>query len=169
MDYFIADLHFGDGRILSYENRPFADVKEMDEELIRRWNERVTEEDTVYVLGDFSAYDQEKNKEILKRLKGRKVLIMGNHDRHQTAQAWRNAGFEECSQWPVIYKDFYMLSHEPLYINTNMPYANLYGHVHNNPSYKTASKQSVCVSVERIDYTPISMEEVTERMKDGRF
>ena len=70
-----------------------------------------------------------------------------------------------CSIHTVIYKDFYLLSHEPMYINTNMPYANFYGHVHGNPSYKDACKQSVCVSVERISYAPIQFEELRERMK----
>ena len=65
---------------------------------------------------------------------------------------------------PVIYKNFFMLSHEPLYINSNMPYANFYGHVHANPSYKDASKQSVCVSVERIDYTPVEFEKLRASM-----
>ena len=57
-----------------------------------------------------------------------------------------------------------MLSHEPLYINSNMPYANFYGHVHANPSYKDASKQSVCVSVERIAYTPANFMTLREKM-----
>ena len=48
--FFIADTHFGDGNILRYENRPFATVEEMDQELIRRWNEKVGEGDTVFHL-----------------------------------------------------------------------------------------------------------------------
>ena len=48
-----------------------------------------------------------------------------------------------------------MLSHEPLYICGSMPYANLYGHVHSSPTYRSVSSQSACVSVERINYTPI--------------
>ncbi|MFR5135571.1 MAG: phosphoesterase, partial [Acutalibacter sp.] len=57
--FFIADTHFGDGNILRYENRPFATVEEMDQELIRRWNEKVGEGDTVFHLGDFSARGEE--------------------------------------------------------------------------------------------------------------
>ena len=41
--FFIADTHFGDGNILRYENRPFATVEEMDQELVRRWNQKVGE------------------------------------------------------------------------------------------------------------------------------
>ena len=52
--YFIADTHFGDERIRRYENRPFSTVSEMDSEMIKRWNETITSDDTVYVLGDFT-------------------------------------------------------------------------------------------------------------------
>ena len=165
-DFFIADTHFGGENIRRYENRPFETAAEMDGKLIENWNRVVGEADTVYVLGDFSDYsDEEKEREILMKLKGTKILVMGNHDRHRTPQKWRELGFAECSPWQIIYKDFYLLSHEPMYINTNMPYANFYGHVHGNPSYKDACKQSVCVSVERINYAPIQFEELRERMK----
>ena len=42
----------------------------------------------------------------------------------------------------------------------NMPYANIFGHVHANPIYKDFSEQSFCVSVERINYTPVSFDEI---------
>ena len=164
-DYFIADTHFGGENIRRYENRPFASAEEMDEAFIANWNQTVNSEDTVYVLGDFSDYGKpEKDAEILQRLKGRKILVMGNHDRHRTPQEWRDLGFEECFSMPVLYEGFFLLSHEPLYINVNMPYANFYGHVHANPSYKDASKQSVCVSVERIDYTPVEFNVLRAQM-----
>lgn len=165
-DFFIADTHFGGENIRRYENRPFVTVEEMDEKLIENWNKIVTERDTVYVLGDFSDYmDEEKEKKILAQLKGTKILVMGNHDRHRTPERWRKLGFSECSPWQIVYKDFYLLSHEPMYINSNMPYANFYGHVHGNPSYKDACKQSVCVSVERIAYAPMQFEVLNERLK----
>lgn len=56
MIYFIADTHFGDERIRRYENRPFDSASAMNQELIRRWNETVSPEDTVYVLGDWGNY-----------------------------------------------------------------------------------------------------------------
>ena len=164
-DFFIADTHFGGENIRRYENRPFESAAEMDEKLIENWNNAVTDNDTVYVLGDFSDYmDAGKETEILGKLNGTKILVMGNHDTHRTPQEWREIGFVECYPMPVIYKSFFMLSHEPLYINSNMPYANFYGHVHANPSYKDASKQSVCVSVERIDYTPVEFSVLRARM-----
>ena len=58
-DFFIADTHFGGENIRRYENRPFETAEEMDEKLIENWNRVVSEEDTVYVLGDFSEYNDE--------------------------------------------------------------------------------------------------------------
>jgi len=165
MDFFIADTHFGDDRILRYENRPFASTEEMDRQLTDNWNRVVGQEDTVFFLGDFSSYGEERDRELLGRLAGRKILIMGNHDRHRSSGAWRDLGFAECVEWPVLYREFYILSHEPVYLNSNMPYANLYGHVHNNPSYRDVSRQSFCLSAERIGFTPVTFEDICERMK----
>ena len=53
--YFIADTHFGDDNIRRYENRPFENAAQMEQELIKRWNNIVKENDKVYVLGDFGA------------------------------------------------------------------------------------------------------------------
>lgn len=162
MIFFIADTHFSEEKIMLYENRPFRNVTEMDEELVRRWNRVVKEGDEVYVLGDLGAAGREEF--MLKQLKGRKFLVKGNHD-VEPNQYYRDSGFAEVYDYPIIIKGFWILSHEPLYINTNMPYANLFGHVHNSPVIKNYSRQHYCVSVERIDYTPVSFEEIAEKIQ----
>ena len=53
--YFIADTHFGEENIRLYENRPFANITEMDNALKKHWNNRVSQRDDIYVLGDFGA------------------------------------------------------------------------------------------------------------------
>ena len=163
--FFIADTHFGDGNILRYENRPFATVEEMDQELIRLWNEKVEEGDRVFHLGDFSSRSWEEDQALLSQLHGEKVLILGNHDHHRTPQQWRELGFAEAVAWPIVWNGFYILSHEPLYVNQNMPYANIFGHVHGNPVYRDVSPHSVCVSVERTGYAPLSFEELRQRLE----
>ena len=111
--FFIADTHFGDGNILRYENRPFATVEEMDQELIRRWNETVSPEDTVYLLGDFSFYGKEKSTEILSALQGHIRLVMGNHDTRST-QWYRDCGFEEVYDCPILFESFWPVSYTHL-------------------------------------------------------
>ncbi|MCI9071830.1 MAG: phosphoesterase [Lachnospiraceae bacterium] len=157
MIFFIADTHFGDQRILRYENRPFESAQAMDEELARRWNETVTPEDTVYVLGDWGIFSPAL-------LNGEKYLVKGNHDT-LSSQAYRDMGFAEVYDLPVILEDFWILSHQPLYVCENMPYANLFGHVHASPLYRTFSSQHYCVSVERTGYAPVSFEEIRHRIQ----
>lgn len=161
--YFIADTHFGDSAILRYENRPFENVSHMDNELISRWNSVVSDEDCVYVLGDFGADGYET--EVISALNGKKYLIKGNHD-VKSNDYYRKAGFEEVYDHPIILDNFWILSHDAVYVNINMPYANLFGHVHNSPVVKDYSDQHFCVSVERIDYTPVCFERVKQIVKE---
>ncbi|MDO5560241.1 MAG: metallophosphoesterase [Oscillospiraceae bacterium] len=161
--FFIADTHFGHEAIIHYENRPFQNVEEMDRIMIQNFNSVVSADDTVFILGDFSCYDMEKNIQIVESLNGRKILVMGNHDT-ETDRYYFECGFESVSRFPVIYEGFWILSHEPMYLNVNMPYANIYGHVHSNPVYADFSKQSYCVSAERINYTPIEFDEIINKI-----
>ena len=155
--YFIADTHFGDSAICRYEDRPFETIEQMDAVLIFEWNSVVTAVDTVYVLGDFGATDYEA--EILKQLNGRKLLIKGNHD-SKSNEEYRCLGFDEVYDHPIILDGFWILSHDALYVNTNMPYANLFGHIHNSPIVKDYSSHHFCVSAERIGYRPIKFEDI---------
>ncbi len=78
-NWFTADTHFGHANIIKYCNRPFKDVQEMDEILIKNWNDRVQQGDNVYLLGDFSMGDPTR---YVQRLNGRIHVIRGNHDKH---------------------------------------------------------------------------------------
>jgi len=75
--FFTSDHHFGHTNIIKFCNRPFANVDEMNEELIRRWNEKIAPGDEVYHLGDFALITPEKLNEILDRLNGTIYLIAG--------------------------------------------------------------------------------------------
>ncbi len=162
--FFIADTHFGESSILRYENRPFSGVDDMNEALIARWNAAVQPDDVVYHLGDFGADGAES--ETLNRLNGIKYLIKGNHDLKSNGE-YRAFGFAEVYDHPILLDSFWILSHEPLYVNTNMPYANLFGHVHASPAYRDYSPQHVCVSVERIGYAPIDFDTVRRMIKEA--
>lgn len=155
--FFIADPHFGHKMVIEYENRPFATVEEMDEELISRWNEVVSDQDVVWLLGDITlSCKKEYIRNIFSRLKGRIHLIKGNHDR-LSDNFYRSCGCAFVSRYPVILKDFFILSHAPLYKRFQAPYFNIYGHVHGNDNYVTKTDNSWCVSVERQDYRPIQI------------
>lgn len=161
--FFIADTHFCEDNIMHYENRPFESVAQMDQEMINNWNKMVSEEDIVYVLGDFGADKNESR--VLKQLNGIKYLVKGNHDIYSN-EYYRLAGFSEVYDKPVILDEFWILSHEPMYVNVNMPYANIFGHVHASPLYQDFSKQHYCVSVERINFKPILYEEIKKAVTE---
>lgn len=79
MIYYTADTHFGHANVVEMCERPYPDVDAMNEAMIAAWNERVHGNDTIYIIGDmfFRCADPES---ILRRLKGKKRLIVGNHD-----------------------------------------------------------------------------------------
>lgn len=79
MIFYISDTHFGHENIIHFTNRPYSDGEKMNSDMIRRWNEKVKNTDTVYVLGDMF-FRCDYAEEILSQLKGKKHLIVGNHD-----------------------------------------------------------------------------------------
>jgi calcineurin-like phosphoesterase family protein len=78
--FFTSDHHFYHTNVIRYCNRPYQTVEEMNEALVRNWNDRVSDSDTVYVLGDFS-FSARAAEVFAPRLSGEKIFICGNHDR----------------------------------------------------------------------------------------
>ncbi len=78
---FTSDTHFFHERVIQYSNRPFKDKEEMNEFMIQQWNRKVSPQDTIYHLGDFSFASKEKTERVLQRLNGKKILVLGNHDK----------------------------------------------------------------------------------------
>lgn len=76
--FFTSDHHFGHTNIIKFCNRPFNSVDEMDNELIKKWNEKISKEDEVYHLGDFALSSNERFKEIADQLNGTSSFINGN-------------------------------------------------------------------------------------------
>lgn len=77
--WWTSDLHIHHANVIKYCDRPYKDVDEMDAAIVKQWNSQVQDGDTVYVLGDFSL-NPKWSKIIVPQLKGRKILISGNHD-----------------------------------------------------------------------------------------
>lgn len=158
-----ADLHLGHANIINYCNRPFKSVDEMNETLIRNWNETVGEDDRVFVLGDFGLGSRAKIIEWGRQLNGRNVLIYGNHDHHKP-KTYYEAGFEHVSRWPLVIQNEYLLTHAPFeisQIDKSLDFINIHGHVHERIDLApTVSSTSACVCVERWDYRPVELEQL---------
>ncbi len=79
--WFTSDLHFGHQNIISYCNRPYDSVPEMNDGLVDNWNAVVGTDDLIFVLGDVAMGRLDDSLRHVKRLNGRKYLVLGNHDR----------------------------------------------------------------------------------------
>ncbi len=164
--WFIADPHFFMPEdYLAVFGRPFGSVELMHEAMRARWNTRVGEDDLVFVLGDVFMSRDASRFSILNGFRGRKVLVMGNHDENPLEDYL--AVFDFVSPSP-IYLDFLLLSHEPVFNNGHTPFFNIYGHVHNDVNYRDCSVSSCCVSVERTGYAPISLADIAARVASLR-
>ena len=104
MIFFTADTHFGHSNVIQFENRPFQTVDEMDEALVENWNRRVSPEDDIYILGDFTLKGPETANALLERLQGRKYLIRGNHDGYVDRASFHREYF-------LWVKDYYELQY----------------------------------------------------------
>ena len=134
MIYYIADAHFGHENILSLCRRPFRSVEDMNEAMIDNWNARVTGGDRVYILGDlfYRCADPEG---ILRRLKGCKYLIVGNHDSSWMGQVNLERYFADVRDMAVINDGHRVLTlcHYPLLTWKRQKKTwMIYGHLHAN-------------------------------------
>lgn len=187
--FFTADLHLGHAHILELCQRPFANVEAMDEALLQRWNAIVGEDDLVYVLGDVAMGSIEISLAKLGSLKGRKILIPGNHDRcspeyphrKQDWRAWRarylEAGFEaihdalritcgECelmlSHYP--YREEEDPHHGSAFLHSRLKDEGLplvHGHVHGAWLQR---RRMINAGVDVWDFRPVAMEVVLARL-----
>lgn len=157
MEYFISDLHIGDANILVYEHRPFKNLEEMETTFITNWNNKVKKEDTVYLLGDIGDIN------VLGKLNGNIIIVAGNHDNvKEIRKKYPNI---EVSVYPIMVGSLW-LSHEPIgYMPPEIPYLNIHGHLHRFDYGLIGRKwidgnRYINVSVEKINYTPISKDEI---------
>lgn len=159
--FFISDTHFGHGNILNFKDksdkpvRPFASVEEMDETLIENWNRVVRPQDKIYHLGDVAI--PRRGLECLARCNGDKVLIRGNHDIFRLKDYVKY--FRDIRGYLVL--ENYLASHIPVHPDSKSRFKkNIHGHLHTN---KLDDNFYINVSVEQINFTPISFEEIKKR------
>lgn len=139
MNYYISDLHLFHKNAIQFDKRPFGSIEEMHETIKKKWNNKVTNEDTVYILGDVSFRGKKEELiDYISSLKGRKILIKGNHD-HMTDERYYQLFEEVCDykeiQDSVNGKNYNLiLSHYPIFSWKRMGkgFILLYGHTHNS-------------------------------------
>ena len=176
---FISDTHFGHAGVCRFmcndgvtKLRPWDSPEDMDEAMVKAWNETVGPKDKVYHLGDVVI--NRKALPIMERLNGDKVLIRGNHDIFRDEEYRKY--FRELRAYHVM--NGMILSHIPIHTESLGRFGvNIHGHTHSNrvmrevydATYDTISvvdPRYHCVCVEQTDFRPIHFEDVIKRIKE---
>lgn len=169
--FFTSDTHFGHANIIKYSSRPYKDVEEMNEDLIKKWNSKVGNCDVVYHLGDFSFGSPSDAIRILDRLDGRICYIRGNHDKSLESLHHFFESFEDV-QMIKVGKQNIWLSH---YCHLSWPKQghgswHLFGHDHGtNSVVGTLPIKCFDVGVDCHNGYPLSFDEVKEKMDKLEF
>lgn len=170
--FFTADTHFGHQLMLRF--RAFSTVEEMDEFLIDVWNAVVKPDDIVWHLGDFSAHDEARTKQIFGRLQGRKRLILGNHDLHADSKPRKSIRGLAWDQPPTHYAETkidgerIILNHYAMRTWSASVHGSwhLYGHSHGRlPPY--GRSRDVGVDCPDLGYAPATFQQLTAAMRNA--
>ena len=155
--WFTSDTHFGSERTLELSKRPYRNVKEMDWDMIQKWNDRVKPGDKVYHLGDFGDLWP------LQYLNGDITLILGNYEKKADEEYIHQLLTDSrITVESSLELDKYFLNHEPKGGLGKMKSLGiekwlLFGHIHGRQKVK---KFGIDVGVDANNYYPMSKEEV---------
>ncbi len=155
---FIGDLHFS--HVFMADHRKFQDTFYHDEHIIDMWNRTVHKKDLTFILGDISIGNNNAYK-LLPRLKGRKVVILGNHDPRQYTKDLLK--YVDQVAGVIKYKGFFV-THIPIH-PTEFTYGRqeIHGNIHAHTHENTIDDYHyICVSAEQIDYKPITFDRILE-------
>lgn len=175
--WFTSDTHFGHRNVITYSNRPWADVDAMNEGLIANWNERVKPGDAVYHLGDFTLTTRvELIDSWLGRLNGEIRLIRGNHDNWlNRLDRIQNGGR---IKWVKDYvertfevggiKRKIVMCHFPLMFwhQSHHGSFHLHGHCHGNANHHNTNVRRLDVGVDPNGWKPLSLEEIVQKLEN---
>ncbi|TBL80842.1 metallophosphoesterase [Paenibacillus thalictri] len=166
--FYIADPHFGHEAVIRMCGRPFATIDEMDNAIMRNWNQTVGNEDEVYIVGDFMLRSRHTPEYYLRQLSGRKHLILGNHEKW-TKRLELTAYFESVSQIKEI-TDLdrhlvlchYPMAEWPRYYKGSL---HVFGHIHNNRDcdafrYYGNNPNMLNAGVDINHFTPVGLQQL---------
>jgi len=181
--FLVSDTHFGHTGVCRFTRndgvtklRPWDSAEEMDEAMVKAWNERVKPTDKVYHLGDVVI--NRKALKIMHRLNGDKVLIRGNHDIFRDDEY--RMYFRELRAYHVM--NGLILSHIPVHEASLGRFGcNIHGHLHANRVMKARGVDAQtgeilysdeidprywCACVEQTDFAPILFEDALKRITE---
>lgn len=168
-----SDLHFGHDREFIWKARGFNSVEEMNETIVQKWNETVSAEDDVYILGDVILGDP-SNIEYVKCLNGKLHIVLGNHDTSKREGMYRSLpNVVEVTEVGIrlkYKKHHFVLTHYPMMTGNlekeslKQMSLNLYGHTHQTSNFYNDMPFMYHVGVDSHDGYPVLLDDVIEEM-----
>ena len=169
--YLLADTHFGDPEVLSYTDRPFGSVAEMNDALLAGWNGAVDADDVVVFVGDFAVPSEPTTvRRWLHRVDGDLVFVAGDHDEG----ARRTHAVDVHASYSLDVGDRTLhCVHDPADAPPDHEGWVVHGHHHDmrpdaypfvDPDARRAN-----VGVELLDYRPISVAELVDSLDRGTY
>ena len=162
--FFIADFHFDHKNIIRYCNRPFQTVEEMNETMLRNYNEIVSGDSTIYFLGDMAfGRDSRTPKWWLSQLRGHIIYIKGSHDK-----GLRPTNLKDCYNSLALETGTgkVYLVHNPIDVPPEWKGWTIHGHTHSTRLVDKHQKR-VCVGVEATNYKLISLQQIREAIQNS--
>jgi len=169
--FLTADPHFGHEGVCRFlrkdgtKLRPWNSAEEMDEAMVKLWNETVSKNDKVYMLGDIVI--NRKALPTLSRLNGDKILIRGNHDIFKLGDYSKY--FRDIRATHIM--KGLICTHIPIHPDSLARFGcNVHGHLHEKRVMRNdeIDNRYICVSVEHTEFKPISLEDLRDRiLKQG--
>jgi len=166
--FLIADTHFDHDRIIGLSERDFNCIEQMNETLVKNWNHTIGEEDIVFFLGDMAyGYGSRSVRWWLRRLNGRIIFVKGSHDRglYPTEQWIGHVFCTNCIMVKAYGREF-ALTHSGRGLPEGYDGWVIHGHTHQNEPFIKPEWKQVSVSVDVINYTPISLASIIERIEE---
>jgi calcineurin-like phosphoesterase family protein len=162
--FFTSDSHFGHENIIKYCNRPFGDASEMDEHLVKVWNDKVPKDGLVYHIGDVCFGGQPYIDRLMNRLNGEKILIIGNHDKESALSKHFSKVYRLASV--TVGNTKLVLCHYPIesWPGLNRGVVHLHGHCHGNLPNIIRNRMDVGVDC-HYNYEPFSLVEILQNLK----
>ena len=171
MIYITSDFHFCHNKEFLYKPRGFSSIEEMNIVLVENYNNIITPEDKVYILGDCMLNDNETGIKLLSQLKGHKYLAIGNHDSDARIDKYRAAGLFEDIQFAYRFTyhkwNFYATHYPTITYNPNdLPRTCLCGHTHTTNKFSQWDIGCYNCGLDAHANMPISIEQIIEDIKE---
>lgn len=179
MIWLTSDLHLFHNKDFIYEPRGFASIEAMNEAIERNWNDTVNNDDEVYILGDLmvggKAVSNEVGMEVVRRLKGKKHIIIGNHDTNTRIKLYQ----QEASIVEVQYAKMMRYKGRSLYLShyptftANLEHEkpkqwiiNFFGHTHTKERFFNGIPFMYNAALDAHDNRPVLLDDALREIKE---